>query len=78
MKTYQVHSFSRTEGAEWQDVRTYRVDTSVEDLETAQRLSYRDGRSMVCKIPQLPLSFHALKLEREFKIVEWDCINGFR
>lgn len=75
MQTYSVKFYSRPEGGPWQPV-DHTVITTLQDLENALRDKYLDGsrRTMVTKIPQLPISFHALKMDNGQR---WDCINGF-
>lgn len=76
MKLYQVKFFSRAEGGMWQPVSGV-VECTIQDLETARQNKYRDAKlgTVVTKIPQLPVSFAALRFVDNR---EWDCINGFR
>jgi hypothetical protein len=76
MQHFNIKYYSRGEDSKWQSVHDNLVITYLQDLENAMRDKYRDGsrRTYVTKIPQLPISFHALLMDDGKR---WDCINGF-
>lgn len=75
MQTYKIKSYTRREGGDW-IVTDHKIETTLEDLETALERAYYDAyaRSRVTKIPQLPVPIHALLTD---DMRRWDCIDGW-